>query len=257
MTRPRVAVVGLLVLLWFLVSAGCGELNNGDVTVPIIDEYYVAMFNRVDELLLGDLDDTISLKDLQGQYSGRDIVGLGTTLREHNGEILFMSGSCYWADPTKNGQVTKLGWSADELPFCAITRVDSEDCFVFAEVTGDIHQWIEAKAEELRIPLAAVKMEGRFSDVHLSIADRLPTNSSEKLESILITVNEEREWEFVGFYALGEENQKLLSVPGHPVHLHGKTLDNSYGGHLQKANSIASEVAICPISEYVLRNKVL
>ena len=257
MRRAHIAIACLFVLTWLLLPTGCQQLADTTVTIPSADEEYVTIFNRVDELLMGDLDDTVSLRDLEGQYSGRDIMGLGTTLREHNGEIFFMSGSCYWADPTENGQVMKLGWIEEELPFCAITVIHNEDCLVFTGVTGNIHQWIEAKAEELRIPLAAVKVEGRFSDVHLSIADRLPTNSSEKLESILVTVSEEREWEFVGFYALGEEDQKLLSVPGHPVHLHGKTLDNSYGGHLQKADSIASEVAICPIGVYVLRNKVL
>jgi len=47
--------------------------------------------------------------------------------------------------------------------------------------------------EELGIPLEAVKANGRFADVHLSIADRLPENANEKLESVLVTVNEERE----------------------------------------------------------------
>jgi len=256
MRKARVSIAGLFVLLCLLLPAGCYQSADTAVIIPGVDEDYVSIFNRVDELLMGDLDDTVSLEELSGQYSGREIIGLGTTLREHAGEIFFLSESCYWADPTSNGRVMKLDWIEEELPFCAITGVDIEDYLVFTGVTGDIHQWIERKIEELGIPLAAVKVKGRFADVHLSIADRLPENASEKLESVLITVNEEREWEFVGFYAQGEENQKLLSVPGHPVHLHGKTLENDYGGHVQKANSIASEVAIYPVDQYVLRNKV-
>lgn len=256
MRKAHIAIASLVVLLWLFLPAACYPLANTVVTIPSVDEEHVSIFNRVDELLMGDLDDTVSLEELSGQYSGKEIIGLGTTLREHAGEIFFLSGSCYWADPTHNGRVTKLGWVEEELPFCAITRVDSEDCLAFTGATGDIHQWIEHKAEELGVSLAAVKVKGRFTDVHLSIADRLPKNANEKLESALIAVNEEREWEFVGFYAQGEESQKLLSVPGHPVHLHGKTLENDYGGHVQKANSIASQVAIYAIDEYVLRNRV-
>ena len=256
MRKTRIAIIGLLVLICLCLPAGCYQSANTVATLPSVDEEYVSIFNRVDELLMGDLNDTVSLEELSGQYLRKEIIGLGTTLREHAGEIFFLSGSCYWADPTNNGRITKLGWIEEELPFCAITRVDSEDCLVFIGATGDIHQWIEHKAQELGVSLAAVKAKGEFTDVHLSIADRLPENPSEKLESVLVTVNEERGWEFVGFYAQGEENQKLLSVPGHPVHLHGKTLENNYGGHIKKANSIASEVSIYVIDEYVLRNRV-
>ena len=256
MRKTGIAIIGLLVLVWLSLPAGCYRPADSVATLPSVDEEYVSIFNRVDELLMGDLNDTVSLQDLQGRYSAKEIAGLGTTSREHAGEILFLSGSCYWADPSSNGQVTKLGWIEEELPFCAIARVDSEDCLVFTGATGDIHQWIEHKAEELGVSLAAVKAKGEFTDVHLSIADRLPENATEKLESVLVTVNEERGWEFVGFYAQDEENQKLLSVPGHPVHLHGKTLENNYGGHIKKANSIASEVSIYAIDEYVLRNRV-
>ena len=256
MRKTRIAIIGLLVLVWLSLPAGCYRPADSGLTIPCPDEEYISIFNRVDELLMGDLNDTVSLEDLRGRYSAKEIAGLGTTSREHAGEILFLSGSCYWADPSSNGQVTELGWTEEELPFCAIARVDSEDCLAFAGVTGDIHQWVQDKAEELGVSLAAVKGKGNFGDVHLSIADRLPESATEKLESVLVTVNEEGEWELVGFYAQGEENQRLLSVPGHPVHLHGKTLEDNYGGHIQRAKSIASEVAIYPIDQYLLINRV-
>ena len=256
MRKAHIAIASLFALTWLLLPAGCQQLANTGATIPSADEEYVAIFNRVDELLLGDLNDTVSLEELKGRYSEREAIGLGTTSRKHNGEIFFVSGNCYWADPTSSGQVTELDWVGEEFPFCAVTLVDNEDCLVFTGATGDVHRWIEDKAEDLGLPLAAVKIEGTFTDVHLSIADRLPENPTEKLESVLVTVDGEREWEFVGFYVEGDENQSLLSVPGHPVHLHGRTLDNSYGGHLQKANSVTSQVTIYPIDEYVLRNRV-
>jgi len=83
---------------------------------------------------------------------------------------------------------------------------------------------------ELGIPLAAIKVNGKFTDVALSIADKLLTSPSEKLNSTLITVSEKQEWQMVGFYTLTSDDQDMISVPESPVHLHGKTLDNSRGG---------------------------
>ena len=190
MRKAHIAIASLFALTWLLLPAGCQQLANTGATIPSADEEYVAIFNRVDELLLGDLNDTVSLEDLEGRYSGREAIGLGTTSREHNGEIFFVSGSCYWADPTSSGQVTELDWVGEELPFCAISLVDNEDCLVFTGATGDIHRWIEDKVEDLGLPLAAVKIGGKFTDVHLSIADRLPESPTEKLESVLVTVVE-------------------------------------------------------------------
>jgi alpha-acetolactate decarboxylase len=249
-------VVGLFLLVWLFGSAGCTPPAGTGACLPQADKEYILIFNCVDELLTGDLADTISLNDLARQYSGEDIVGLGTTSRQHSGELLFMSGKCYWADPTSDGKVTEIDWTAEELPFCAVTRVSSEDALVFTGITGDIYEWLGKKLVELGIPLAAIKVNGKFIDVDLSIADRLPTNSSEKLKSTLVTIGEEQEWQMVGFYALMSDDQAIVTVPESPVHLHGKTLDNSHGGHMKKANSVSSTVIIYPIRQFILRNRV-
>jgi alpha-acetolactate decarboxylase len=250
-------VAGLFSLVWLFSSAGCKPAVETSLCLPQTDKEYILIFNCVDELLTGDLADTVSLNDLARQYSGRDIVGLGTTLRQHSGELLFMSGKCYWADPTNEGKVTEIDWAtAEKLPFCAITRVGGEDALVFTEVTGDIHEWLVDKLVELGIPLAAVKIDGEFIDIDISIADKLPTNPSEKLKSTLVTIGEEQEWQMAGFYALASDDQAVITVPESPVHLHGKTLDNSHGGHVKKANSISSMVTIYPIKQFILNNRV-
>lgn len=246
--------VGLFLLVWLLGSFGCKPPAGARVCLPQSDKEYILIFNCVDELLAGDLADTVSLKDLAGQYSGEDIVGLGTTLRQHSGELIFMSGKCYWADPTGEGKVTAIDWTAEELPFCAITKIYREDALVFPGVTGDIHEWLEKKLVQLGIPLAAVKANGKFADVDLSIADKLPTNPSEKLESALITVSGEQEWQMVGFYALMSDDQAIMSLPDSPVHLHGKTVDSSHGGHIKKADSTSATVTIYPLKQYILKN---
>ena len=110
MRKAHIAIACLFVLTWLLLPTGCQQLADTTVTIPSTDEEYVAIFNRVDELLLGDVHDTVSLEELEGWYAGREAIGLGTTSRKHNGEVFFVSGSCYWADPTSGGRVTELDW---------------------------------------------------------------------------------------------------------------------------------------------------
>ncbi|MCJ7514510.1 MAG: acetolactate decarboxylase [Dehalococcoidia bacterium] len=249
-------VFGIFLLAWLFGSTGCKPPAETGTCIPQADKEYILVFNCVDELLAGDLADIVSLNDLARQYSGENIVGLGTTSREHGGELLFMSGKCYWADPTNDGKVTEIDWTAEELPFCAIARVTDKDALVFTGITGDIHEWLGKKLVELGIPLAAIKISGNFVDVDLSIADRLPANSSEQLKSTLTTVSQEQEWQIVGFYALNSDDQAIITVPESPAHLHGKTVDNSHGGHIKKANSIFSEVTIYPVKQFILSNRV-
>ena len=249
-------IAGLLLVTCLFGYAGCKPQVETGTCVPQVDKSYILIFNCVDELLTGDLTDTVSLNDLASQYSGQDIVGLGTTSREHGGELLFISGKCYWADPTSDGKITEIGWTAEKLPFCAITSLDGEDALVFNGITGDIHNWLVNKLVELGIPLAAIKINGKFTDVDLSIADKLPTSPSEKLKSTLTTINQEQDWQIAGFYALNDDDQAIITVPESPAHLHGRTLDNSHGGHIKKANSVSSDVTIYPIKQFILSNRV-
>ncbi|MCJ7655263.1 MAG: acetolactate decarboxylase [Dehalococcoidia bacterium] len=247
---------GLFLLVWLFGSLGCKPPAGAGAYLPQSDKEYILIFNCVDELLTGDLTDTVSLNDLASQYSGKDIVGLGTTSRQHGGELLFLSGKCYWADPTSDGKITEIDWTAEKLPFCAITRVSDKDALVFPGITGNIHDWLVNKLVELDIPLAAIRVNGTLVNVDLSIADKLPTSPSENLKSTLTTISQEQDWQMAGFYALNSDDQAIITVPESPVHLHGKTLDNSHGGHVKKADSISSTVTIYPIKQFILSNRV-
>jgi alpha-acetolactate decarboxylase len=249
-------VIALFLAVSSFISLSCETQVESGVYIPATGDEYILVFNCVDELLTGDLADTVALNDLARQYEGKDIVGLGTTARENSGELLFMSGKCYWADPLNEGKVTELEWTDDLLPFCAITRVSTENSLVYNGVTGDIHEWLGKKLSELGIPLAAIKVNGNFNDVDLSIADQLPASPAELLKSALVTVSEEQEWQMAGFYASNTDEQAIISVPESPIHLHGKTADNSHGGHIKMANSLSSKVTIYPVDEIILRNRI-
>jgi alpha-acetolactate decarboxylase len=247
-----------LTTIWLLLSVvGAVGCKPSSVCLPETDKQYVLIYNCVDELLTGDLTDTLTLNDLVDPYSGKDIVGLGTTSRTHGGELLFISGKCYWSDPINEGKMTELNWASGErLPFCAITEVSDEDALVFTGVTGDIHAWLVSKLTELSVPLAAIQIEGKFTDVDLSIADRLPQNPNEQLQATLLTVSEEEDWQMGGFYALRSDDQAIISVPESSVHIHGRMADNGHGGHIKHANSISSSVTIYPIKQFILINRV-
>jgi len=256
MARFNIVIITLFACVVLVLSAGCSLQTGENAGIPGQEEAYIAVFNRVDELLAGDLYDTVSIKELEPEYRGKKIIGLGTTSLEHCGELIFMSGGCFWADPTNEGRIEELDWAEDQLPFCAVVAVDVDEKQVFGTVDGDIHQWLETKIEGLDITLAAVEIKGKFDGVRLSVADKLPSSPTETLQSVIITVDERQEWEFVGFYAFAENDQELISVAGHPVHLHGKTIDGSKGGHLQQANALGAEVTIYPVNQYILRNRV-
>jgi alpha-acetolactate decarboxylase len=256
MKKAGIVVAAMLVVALSLLALACGRPSETGSAISIGEEDYISIFNRVDELFVGDLDDTVSLRDLKDVYSGKEIIGLGTTLREYNGEICFVDGSCYWADPTQNGKVVELDWKKDNLPFCAIAVVDVEKGLKFEGVEGDIHYWVASKTRELGIKLAAVKVEGIFSDVNLSIARTLPKEAGDELENMFLTIDQKGEWTFVGFYAECEEEQSILSVVGYPVHLHGKIRDDKFGGHLQRAVSVYSDVTIFPLDGYTLTNRL-
>ena len=247
---------GCLILSLFG-TVGCKPSSGAGVCLPETDKQYVLIYNCVDELLTGDLTDTVTLNDLAAPCSGKDIIGLGTTSRTHGGELLFISGKCYWSDPTDEGKMTELNWASDErLPFCAITQVGSENALVFTGITGDVHTWLISKLTELSVPLAAIQIEGKFTNVDLSIADRLPRNPQEKLQATLLTVSEEEDWEMGGFYALRSDDQAIISVEESPVHIHGRTTDDSHGGHIKHANSVSSTITIYPVRQFILVNRV-
>ena len=252
--------LGLAICLLLMSLSGalaCKQSTVAGICLPETDNQYVLIYNSVDELLTGDLTDTVKISDLADLYSGKEIIGLGTTSRPHGGELLFISGKCYWADPLNEGRITELSWTSDErLPLCAITQVPGQDTLVFIGVTGNIHGWLVSKLTELSIPLAAIQIEGTFTDVELSIADRLPQNPNEKLQATLLTVGDEEEWQMGGFYALRSDDQAVITVPESPVHIHGRTTDAGHGGHVKHANSIASTVTIYPIKQFILINRV-
>ncbi len=248
--------IGLL-LLSVLGVFGCKPSAEAKVYLPQTDKQYILIYNCVDELLTGDLSDTVILSDLAAPYAGKDIIGLGTTSRTHAGELLFIDGKCYWSDPDNEGKITELDWKSSEpLPLCAVTQVISQDARTFTGVTGDIHEWLISKLTEMSIPLAAIQIEGEFTDVDLSIADRLPQNPQETLQATLLTVSEKADWQMGGFYALSSDDQAIISVPESPVHIHGRTADNGHGGHIKHADSVSSTVTIYPIKQFILVNRV-
>jgi hypothetical protein len=72
MAKMRVVAVvfACLVLVLF---AGCFVKVGGSVGVPVEEKEQIAIFNRVDELLVGDLADTVTLRELKGGMRERKL----------------------------------------------------------------------------------------------------------------------------------------------------------------------------------------
>ena len=94
------SISAVLVLLCLVVISSVYMIETPENSSTLL------IINRVDDLLAGDLWEYLTLSDLFPEISNAEIVGLGTTSREHNGEIIFFSDSekprCFWANPATN-----------------------------------------------------------------------------------------------------------------------------------------------------------
>ncbi|MFQ6062713.1 MAG: acetolactate decarboxylase [Methanosarcinales archaeon] len=253
--RSEFLILGLVLISLGIIFSGCvkNQVSEQQGTTLLV-------VNKVEDLLAGDLWEYRSLDDLAPLISKAEILGLGTTSREHNGEILFFTEDskrkCIWADPVSKSY-NNLQWTDEKLPFCAIALLDSRDVYIVKDVTGDIHEKVIDEIKKQGINRAAVRIDGSFDKVKVSIAYHLPKTglaigtvhaASDNFREAHITV--EHEWTMVGFYTNSESEQKIISVKGKPLHLHGIERDGKIGGHIVKANSTSSTIKIYPIKDY-------
>jgi len=213
------------------------------------------VYNRVDELLAGDLDDTVSVADVRRRLRD-DSVGLGTTSMSANGEVVITGKAIFWVDP-EDASVREITDPGETLPFCAVAYVPSS-ASRFELSGGDLKEMVLARCRETGDGLLALKIVGEFDDVKVSVAKTIPRSGFdfENPGKCLAYFTEgEADWVMVGFYAASAENQRILSVEGHPVHIHGVNGDRSFGGHIQKAKVKKAVLFTQPITTLNLANK--
>lgn len=227
------------------------------------------VYNTVADLLAGDLWDTSSRTEVFGDLAGVpgdwELSGVGTTaLNARNGELI---GAGFAGAP-------EVVWSDPEFPPTVRTLTDEPIAFlgigagnpasvVIAQATPDvpIHQQVVELAAAHSLAFAAVRVSGRFAPVSYSVAHSLlksgtpltdPTVDKAPFQ-LFFTADQPAEWELSGFYAAASSVQKLISVPGAPLHLHGFQLDRARAGHVGSAVVANAEIRLYPLAPPTVR----
>ena len=231
----------------------------------------ILSYNTVERLLLGDFFhfNTLDrfLKDLEGFDKKWSLIGLGTTnWYRRNGEVIVdgvTSNPCFlWADPQTDVTGSILDLMKDspshpgdlkspfvgkdpaipQFPFLAIAVCNPEEVREFLISAGaNLHQFIQNKCPEENIGLAAIHAEGEFEQVQYTTACYLPIGGIDPdqgyaADKIFKSANlKSGIWHLRGLYGVNPTIQSVLSVSGHPLHLHGYTSNKQQSGHVNLA----------------------
>ena len=107
--------------------------------------------------------------------------------------------------------------------------------------------------------LAAVRFAGDFSYAHFSAAFYLPLEGLdlsagyEASNNMKLVEYHDRHWQAGGIYAANPTLQRIISVEGLPLHLHGLETGAHHGGHLIKLQTSGVTVHIWPLKDLVMR----
>ena len=250
----------------------------------------LAAYNTVERMLRGDFFHTTHwhevAADLARYPSEWPIAGIGTTnWYRRNGETIVTgtagSPEVLWTDPAGDDPMEVIdllkdepstegpklvnpdaldGDSAMAFPFLALGVCDPATVLEW-EIgsTEDLHAWIRKKLEEENIGLAAVRVEGECCYVHFSAAFYLPLEGLNLEGGYAASHNMklaefyDRRWNIGGIYAANPTLQRIISVEGLPLHLHGVETRSRHGGHIIKLRTEGAEVKVWPLKDLVMR----
>ena len=242
--------------------------------------------NTVDRLLRGDFFHTVSLEEVLAELRGFPpewpVSGLGTTnWYRRNGEIQIEgtagAASFLWADPGAGSPgrildlLTDRPEHADELTTPSMTEDEREPRMPFAAIGvgdpgrtqsiefapgDDLHAGIQRRCEDANIGLAALKLEGQLRSADYEEASHIPLGGVPTFDALGKEHGraEGERWRVSGLYAANPTVQNIISVPGRPVHLHGRSVDSNVGGHIVSATSRAMLTAeVWRLQDLVMR----
>jgi hypothetical protein len=252
----------------------------------------ILAYNTVERLLKGDFFHFSKIEEISQEMEHYNkewpVIGLGTTnWYKRNGEAivegLAKSPEFLWADPENNGKIINLNHEHPEheenlkspvigpedtlpqFPFMAVAMCNPKEMQEYSLPAGeDIHAWIEKKLSSENLGLAALHVSGRIDEVKSTAACYIPIGGLELNEGYSLKENfkfieyETGLWNMQGLYGINPTIQQVLSVPGHPLHLHGYDINKMRGGHINQAISTStSKVNIYPIKDINIRIKDL
>ncbi|PIR01309.1 MAG: hypothetical protein COV66_02510 [Nitrospinae bacterium CG11_big_fil_rev_8_21_14_0_20_45_15] len=249
-------------------------------------------YNTVERLLKGDFFHFSNIEEIVQEISGFEknwpVIGLGTTnWYKRNGEAMVEGAvgkpSFLWADPesTPAGKVINLNFdhpdheenlqspvigpndTQPQFPFMAIAICDPQYVKEYNLSAGEnIHLWIENEFPQENLGLAAIHIRGKLTDVQSTAACHIPLGGMDLSDGYSLKDNfkfieyAKGNWNLQGLYGVNPTIQQVLSVPGHPLHLHGYEVNENRGGHINQAIATSNtQVTVYPIKDINIRIK--
>ena len=254
----------------------------------------ILAYNTVERLLKGDFFHFSKIEEITQEFANFDkewpVIGLGTTnWYKRNGEAIVEgfaeNPEFLWADPESNppGKPINLNYdhpdheenlkspvigpddALPQFPFMAIALCDPKESIDYALSAGEnIHEWIENKFSSDNLGLAAIHVSGKLDEVKSTAACHIPLGGLDLNEGYSLKDNfkfieyQTGTWSIQGLYGINPTIQQVLSVPGHPLHLHGFETNEMRGGHINQAISTTNtRITVYPIKDINIRIKDL
>ena len=254
----------------------------------------ILAYNTVERLLKGDFFHFSKIEEITQEFTNFDkewpVIGLGTTnWYKRNGEAIVEgiaeNPEFLWADPESNPPGKLINLKHDppdheenlkspvigpddnlpQFPFMAIALCDPKESNEYALSAGEnIHEWIENKFPSDNLGLAAIHVSGKLDEVKSTAACHIPIGGLDLNEGYSLKDNfkfieyQTGTWSMQGLYGINPTIQQVLSVPGHPLHLHGFETNEMRGGHINQAISTTNtRITVYPIKDINIRIKDL
>ena len=225
-------------------------------------------FSTVENMLAGDVWSATRTADVATALAGRPadwpVMGIGTTNADHaNGEVVALGTAGWpdvrWCDPEEPQGVWRV---LDTMPFVAVAAGDPATAIrVPARAGEELAPQVTALCQQRGLALAGVRAEGRLRAVNGTVAFNLSragapltgygVNAGDYL--LPFAVSDAAEWQVAGFWTTVADQQRVLSIGGHALHLHGQLADGRHGGHLAKALVESAVITVYPLADVEVR----
>jgi hypothetical protein len=253
------------------------------------DRSALLCYNTVERMLKGDFFHTVTWEDVAADIAplpgDSPLIGIGTTnWFRRNGETMIVGTvgqpRCLWADPEgehplgvidllhqrpePEGQpwITPSLQDGDSppLPFLALGLCRPRPEFIWElERVEAFHPWLHEKLSQENVGLAAVEIQGIMRTVTVSAAFYLPlegldlSHGYDARDNLKIAEFADGLWTAGGIYAANPTVQRMISVEGLPLHLHGTNDLTGQGGHLVRLSVEKATVRVWTLQDLVLQ----
>ncbi|MDX6766207.1 MAG: acetolactate decarboxylase [Candidatus Methylacidiphilales bacterium] len=256
------------------------------------DRSVLLCYNTVERMLKGDFFHTVTWETVAGEISSFPpecpIVGIGTTnWFRRNGETIVLgtvsAPQLLWADPEgerpmevidllqerpRSGGTALVTPSMGDdgasppLPFLALGVCQPASARVWeCPATASLHAWIQDRMAQENIGLAAVRIQAQARAVTAAAAFYLPlegldlSHGYNAKNNLKLADYPSGSWEVAGIYAANPTLQRMISVEGLPLHLHGSSPELRQGGHVVKMDVASAKVTVWPLQDLVMQIK--